>query len=43
MACLIRGVVIRGVMIAAGNFINPRIGKMLLLERFREICLIRGV
>ena len=43
MTHLIRGVLIRGVIVAAGNFITPRIKKMLVLKRFREILLIRVV
>ena len=43
MTHLIREVLIRGVIVAAGNFITPRIKKMLVLRRFKEVCLIRGV
>ena len=42
MSYPIRGVVIRGVMIAPDNFITPRIKKMVLLRRIREVCQIRG-
>ena len=43
MSYPIRGVVIRGVMIAPDNFITPRIKKMVLLREFRQAGLIRGL
>ena len=42
MTCLIRGVLIWGVMLALGNFITPRIGKKLLSRLFSEGYEIRG-